>query len=317
MSAMDVDGSGFVKKSEFVRALKPLAKEESVDDTQLSALFDKLDRNQSGALSVNDLMAFQRDRGPNEVATRGGGTRKSSGFKGALPMSKLDEHDQERSITQQLRDDLRANKGRVIDLFRAWDEDDGGTVSREEFQKAMMLMGIKAHTAVVDDLFDAFDLDKSGFIEISELEKILRDKSKDIWADHTLTPSKQTKLVSAPATEKRQSRILELCDKLGYPEQMSIDEYLQTQSKLDYMTLQDARVEIVLHQMRVQGTQASAHFPILRHCALLHPFDRHVPTPQVAHCFHPKASTSQDLGLADAAAATPSPAQDATTGATI
>ena len=45
----------------------------------------------------------------------------------------IDEHS-DKSVGQQLKDALRANAGRVIDLFREWDTDGDGEVSRKEFQ---------------------------------------------------------------------------------------------------------------------------------------------------------------------------------------
>ena len=49
-----------------------------------------------------------------------------------------------------------------MDLFREWDEDGDGEVSKKEFRKAMPLLGIVAPREVVDMLFDTFDPDLSG-----------------------------------------------------------------------------------------------------------------------------------------------------------
>ena len=43
----------------------------------------------------------------------------------------------------QLRNMLSKNAVRVIDLFREWDEDGDGTVSKKEFRKAMPLLGLE------------------------------------------------------------------------------------------------------------------------------------------------------------------------------
>ena len=40
-------------------------------------------------------------------------------------------------VQAQLRDALAKNAARVIDLFREWDEDGNGEVSKKEFGKAM------------------------------------------------------------------------------------------------------------------------------------------------------------------------------------
>ena len=74
----------------------------------------------------------------------------------------------------QLRNMLSKNAVRVIDLFREWDEDGDGEVSKKEFRKAMPLLGYDAPKAEVDKLFDELDPDGGGAISIDELNKALR-----------------------------------------------------------------------------------------------------------------------------------------------
>ena len=77
-------------------------------------------------------------------------------------------------MSQQLRDALSKNAVRVIDLFRDWDDDQSGTVSKKEFRKAMNQFGLEAQRKEVDALFDSWDPDGSGSIEYAELNKLLR-----------------------------------------------------------------------------------------------------------------------------------------------
>ena len=58
----------------------------------------------------------------------------------------LDEGPNARPVQEQLRDALSANAVRVIDLFRDWDEDCSGTVSKREFRKALPMLGILSLT---------------------------------------------------------------------------------------------------------------------------------------------------------------------------
>ena len=58
---------------------------------------------------------------------------------------------------------------RVIDIFRAWDEDGSGTVEKREFSKALPMLGLKVSRAQSDELFDTFDEDRSGAIDYSEI----------------------------------------------------------------------------------------------------------------------------------------------------
>mgnify|MGYP002885510937 CR=1 FL=1 len=63
---------------------------------------------------------------------------------------------------------------RVIDLFREWDEDASGSVSKKEFRKAMPMLGLDVPAEDVDALFDSWDPDGSGELELKELNKLLR-----------------------------------------------------------------------------------------------------------------------------------------------
>ena len=63
---------------------------------------------------------------------------------------------------------------RVIDLFRSWDEDESGTVSKKEFRRAMPLLGLDVPKKEIDRLFDSWDPDRSGEISLQELNKQLR-----------------------------------------------------------------------------------------------------------------------------------------------
>ena len=44
----------------------------------------------------------------------------------------------------QLREALSANAVRAIDLFKDWDDDESGSVSKKEFRKAMKELGFDA-----------------------------------------------------------------------------------------------------------------------------------------------------------------------------
>ena len=44
---------------------------------------------------------------------------------------------------EQLKQALLKNAGRVMDLFREWDEDGDGQITRKEFRAAMLRMGLE------------------------------------------------------------------------------------------------------------------------------------------------------------------------------
>jgi hypothetical protein len=82
--------------------------------------------------------------------------------------------DARRTVVEQLRDALVANSMRVIDLFREWDDDGDGEITKEEFRKAIPRLGLVGHSDSIDTLFDEFDLDHGGTITFRELNKQLR-----------------------------------------------------------------------------------------------------------------------------------------------
>ena len=76
----------------------------------------------------------------------------------------------------QLADALRSNASRVCDLFRAWDADGDGEISRKEFQKAMPALGYDVQKEDVDELFKRWDSDGGGSLAYKELKRILSTK---------------------------------------------------------------------------------------------------------------------------------------------
>ena len=86
----------------------------------------------------------------------------------------LDEGAEAPPISEQIQAALRANAGRVIDLFRSWDADGDGVVTRPEFHRAMTELGLEVPRLAVDDLFSQWDRDGGGTLALRELSKILR-----------------------------------------------------------------------------------------------------------------------------------------------
>ena len=78
----------------------------------------------------------------------------------------------------QIAEALRSNATRVLDLFRSWDADGDGEVSRKEFHKAMPALGLDVPKSDVDELFNAWDNDGGGSLAYKELKKILTSPKK-------------------------------------------------------------------------------------------------------------------------------------------
>ena len=94
-----------------------------------------------------------------------------------------DDENAEKTISQKLAAALRANRARVLDLFRQMDENLDGEISREEFMTAFqeednLMQGLDVPTSACGALFDEWDVDGSGTITFDELRKALRGKPR-------------------------------------------------------------------------------------------------------------------------------------------
>ena len=119
----------------------------------------------------------------------------------------------------QLREVLVNNAVRVIDLFREWDEDGDGTVTKREFRKAIPALGVHAPRAEIDALFDSFDPDGSGSIEYAEFNKLLRKPLKEeppepLWKGPLLGP-RSLIFVFAPNSSDKAGFCRRLAQKFG------------------------------------------------------------------------------------------------------
>ena len=77
-------------------------------------------------------------------------------------------------VQEQLRQALHQNMTRVTELFRAWDDNGDGRVSRKEFCKGVRLFGLGAPLEEIEALYDRFDPNGDGTIEFNELNSLLR-----------------------------------------------------------------------------------------------------------------------------------------------
>ena len=82
-------------------------------------------------------------------------------------------------IIEQLAEALAAHHGRVIEVFREWDGDGSGTVSKQEFRQGLGRLGLREIDAQqADALFDEIDVDHSGEIQYRELNSKLRRREE-------------------------------------------------------------------------------------------------------------------------------------------
>ena len=58
----------------------------------------------------------------------------------------LDESPGAPPINEQLRDALARHAGKVLDLFREWDEDGDGQIDKGEFREAMTMLVLEVRS---------------------------------------------------------------------------------------------------------------------------------------------------------------------------
>ena len=78
----------------------------------------------------------------------------------ALGLTRLDATG-DQPVGEQLRAALMHNFSRVVDLFRDWDDDRNGTVSRKEFRMVLPVLGLSVPRSEADALFSSIDVDGS------------------------------------------------------------------------------------------------------------------------------------------------------------
>ena len=115
------------------------------------AVFEALDTNQNGTLSIEELEAGIKELVNDE-----------SSLKKVEDLLSLGNDVMKTSI-RQMSIDLSKQANRVVDLFEKWDRDGDGSISKAEFRRAMPMLGLTGHTPQeVDALFATFDPDGSG-----------------------------------------------------------------------------------------------------------------------------------------------------------
>ena len=86
---------------------------------------------------------------PTEEEDEGADKRRGTSILGRID---LDESDVAQPVSAQVAAALKRSAARVLDLFREWDTGGDGTISRNEFRKAMPALGLDVDVAHVDSL---------------------------------------------------------------------------------------------------------------------------------------------------------------------
>ena len=131
------------------------------------------DVDNDGKLDFNEFCQFVRDREEGEFTEAELRTRFD-----ALDGDKSGQVDMSEYLMWSLKDSLMRSSDRVCDLFKKWDEDGDGAISKKEFRKAVAALGYDAPKKDVNDAFDILDNSGDGYIEYGELKVALSKHTK-------------------------------------------------------------------------------------------------------------------------------------------
>ena len=181
----DRNGDGMVSRIEF-RQVLPLLRLPNYGNAEIDALFETIDGDGSGFVELSELQKILRRGADIKLSAK-----LQDGAMGVIETESknlhgLRENAREGSLSKplkdlvsvaELRDALVKESKRIIDLFRAFDANADGKVSRGEFRAALPLLGFAGSNGpVLDAIFD--EIDKSGngdgTVEYEELETALR-----------------------------------------------------------------------------------------------------------------------------------------------
>ena len=179
----DEDSNGTVSLKEFSKALTVLGLAFSPEAVE--KLFAEIDADGSGEVDMKELNRKLRVGASIELDAElqdGAMGEIVVGASNAFALRKAADSgilnvtlDASGDVLEQLAEALTANLGRVIEVFRAWDGDGSGMISKREFRQGLSALGLKdVAREQVDALFDQIDVDHSGEIEYGEINKKLR-----------------------------------------------------------------------------------------------------------------------------------------------
>ena len=77
-------------------------------------------------------------------------------------------------VRYTLREAIRLERERVVAIFRKWDANGSSTICKEEWRRAIRMIGFVGSGDEVDALFDEIDVDHTGEVDYEELNRVLR-----------------------------------------------------------------------------------------------------------------------------------------------
>ena len=164
----DEDGNGAIDEAEFYRAVRALGMPVDREDTD--AVFKLLDADGSGTIQYKELNEKLRQGIGSELAKRNlsrappkpdrSRTAKlnaknvnmnyTTAHVAALPETVKLDASSSVSLQEQLRQIVKTNSVKLVDLFADWDEDGNGGLDKKEFRKGIAALGYDAPNKDID-----------------------------------------------------------------------------------------------------------------------------------------------------------------------
>ena len=181
--SFDKNGDGLVSQREFRLVLPMLNLGKSYGSAEMDAVFGALDRDGSGFVDLKEMQKMLRKGADvtlaKELQERCGEIEVEARNRYSLRTEPTEAIKRELRLAsvEELRDSLVSDAKRIIDLFRAFDINGDGKVTKAEFRAALPMLGFDASNGPnLDLVFDAMDAQgkQDGELEYEELERALR-----------------------------------------------------------------------------------------------------------------------------------------------
>ena len=256
----DEDEDGYVDRSEFRKALPALGL--AIDRQGADELYDTFDADGSGLITLDELTRQLRPAGEHEHVEFATNSKNAIELRGELAyqekrskvggMQALSREglESEVPLIDQIKQALAGGFGRVLDIFREWDEDGSGTITKKEFRRALPLLGLRLEKKDSDDFFDSFDRDLSGELDYRELHAQLRLRVSDRQStkrSKRLSPEKRAvgaSLVGAAVAVEAEIAERGMHNALQKAEAEARQKLIRVQRELARVTSQSARAKI-------------------------------------------------------------------------